>query len=79
MKIACIFAVSLLFVSCNSKKEAEAEKRAEQTAKEWEEATGNLSETYQLPEVKPRRMSWGKADEAKSLHNDTGREEPQNE
>jgi hypothetical protein len=63
--ITAMLAAAALCSSCQSKKEAKAEARAKQTAKEWEQATGNLSEAYKLPEVKPAPLEWKRSDKKK--------------
>ncbi len=56
-----LIASALLFASCDSKDKEQAkaaEERRQDTAKQLNEATKNISETYKLPEVKPERLDW---------------------
>ena len=56
-----LIAVCLVLVSCDSKKEERAkaaEERRKDTAKQLNDATKDIAETYKLAEVKPNRLDW---------------------
>ncbi len=56
-----LIAACLFFASCDSKKEERAkaaEERRKDTAKQLNDATKDIAETYKLPEVKPDRLDW---------------------
>lgn len=50
--------ISVLESQIDAQERAESKARAEETAKEWEEATDNLSEGYALPQIQPDRLEW---------------------
>lgn len=53
--------VCLLFTSCDARKEEQvkaAEERRKDTAKQLNDATKDIAETYKLPAVKPDRLDW---------------------
>ena len=50
--------IAVLEAQIDAQERAESKARAEETAKEWEEATDNLSEGYALPQIKPDRLDW---------------------
>jgi DNA repair exonuclease SbcCD ATPase subunit len=50
--------IAVLETRIEAQRQAEATARAEENAQEWEEAAGNLSDAYQLPEIKPDPLEW---------------------